>query len=191
MTVCVCVCFSSSYFFITLCCSRFPLQSGDDKAKEEADAVQELNTAKLIPELDEVVSECIKENGGSCPFDLIMHKVSKHLEGQKPEKIRNLLLMVLTRPGTHFKRDSKRTGWWINVPPSMLGMLSPSASMEDVSGKKKSGNERKKKEKKKNKRKKKDMKKKDMKKKDMKKKEKKKNEKKRSLTFGILCTTSS
>ena len=76
-----------------------------------------MDTTKLN-EIQALVCECISDNSGSCHFDLIVHHVSKHWPSISAKygnvDVRTAILNVLTDSNNRlFKRDSKRTGWWM------------------------------------------------------------------------------
>jgi len=64
-----------------------------------------------------LVCECIEDNSGSCHFDLIVHHVSKHWNSITNKNgnvdVKNAILSTLTDSKRLFKRDTKRTGWWM------------------------------------------------------------------------------
>jgi len=80
-----------------------------------------LETPKAEPlkltELQALVCECIDDNSGSCHFDLIVHHVSKHWNSITNKNgnvdVKSAILATLTDSKRLFKRDTKRTGWWM------------------------------------------------------------------------------
>jgi len=71
-------------------------------------------TERKISQLQYIICECINDNGGSCHFDLIVHHVSKSWNRDSPSDLcRSATLSTLTGFKWLFKRDTKRTGWWI------------------------------------------------------------------------------
>jgi len=78
--------------------------------------IPKVETTKLT-ELQALVCECIEDNSGSCHFDLIVHHVSKHWNSITNKNgnvdVKNAILSTLTDSKRLFKRDTKRTGWWM------------------------------------------------------------------------------
>eukprot|EP01117_Protostelium_nocturnum_P004581 TRINITY_DN1653_c0_g1_i1.p1 TRINITY_DN1653_c0_g1~~TRINITY_DN1653_c0_g1_i1.p1 ORF type:complete len:623 (+),score=219.26 TRINITY_DN1653_c0_g1_i1:460-2328(+) len=68
-----------------------------------------------LTDLQEMICECINDNGGSCHFDMIVHHVSKNWNRVKAVNTdcKGAILAALTDSKRVFKRDSKRTGWWM------------------------------------------------------------------------------
>jgi len=66
--------------------------------------------------LQNMICECINDNGGSCHFDMIVHHVSKSwnkIKSPGNADCKGAILSALTDSKRLFKRDTKRTGWWI------------------------------------------------------------------------------
>ncbi|PRP83917.1 hypothetical protein PROFUN_08854 [Planoprotostelium fungivorum] len=68
-----------------------------------------------ISELHETICDCINENGGSCHFDMIVHYANKNWSRTKAinTDVKGAVLSALTDSKRIFKRDPKRTGWWM------------------------------------------------------------------------------
>eukprot|EP01118_Nematostelium_gracile_P003391 TRINITY_DN138_c1_g2_i1.p1 TRINITY_DN138_c1_g2~~TRINITY_DN138_c1_g2_i1.p1 ORF type:complete len:629 (+),score=232.77 TRINITY_DN138_c1_g2_i1:134-2020(+) len=92
------------------------IEEGDEDEEEIRDEHENpiLKDARLTP-LQATICESIVDNGGTCHFDLIVHHVSKSWNKIKTGNtdVKTAILSALTDSKKIFKRDTKRTGWWI------------------------------------------------------------------------------
>jgi len=116
-----------------------PLKSVKSEPQETSSttASSDEKSDKKLSELQEIICECINDNGGSCHFDLIVHHVTKHwskLKSGGSSDSKNAILAALTDAKRLFKRDNKRTGWWTINPAfkDLISHPSSSGSKEDV-----------------------------------------------------------
>eukprot|EP01114_Cavostelium_apophysatum_P016825 TRINITY_DN4861_c0_g1_i1.p1 TRINITY_DN4861_c0_g1~~TRINITY_DN4861_c0_g1_i1.p1 ORF type:complete len:615 (+),score=162.50 TRINITY_DN4861_c0_g1_i1:190-2034(+) len=97
-------------------------ESSDDKEPAKSDDLLKKKS------LQKLISDCINDNGGSCHFDLIVHHVTKCWNdanmGDAVADGKAAIVQALTSKS--FKRDGKRTGWW------MIGETSETAQEEDA-----------------------------------------------------------
>lgn len=98
------------------------------------------SSEKKLSDLQVMICECINDNGGSCHFDLIVHHVSKNWNKIKGtnQDCKSAILAALTDSKRFFKRDTKRTGWWMISDPEVVknlvntSLISPSSPSQPV-----------------------------------------------------------